>query len=63
MTEQLNNKKFLYLYSLYLPNTGTEPKSPALQADSLPYEPPGKPIQRHFLHTCSYLDSFLFKHI
>ena len=27
----------------YLPNPGTEPRSPALQADSLPAEPPGKP--------------------
>ena len=26
-----------------LPNPGFEPKSPALQADSLPSEPPGKP--------------------
>ena len=27
-----------------LPNPGIEPRSPALQADSLPAEPPGKPI-------------------
>ena len=27
-----------------LPNQGIEPKSPALQVDSLPSEPPGKPI-------------------
>ena len=26
-----------------LPNLGIEPGSPALQADSLPTEPPGKP--------------------
>ena len=26
-----------------LPNPGIEPRSPALQADSLPFEPPGKP--------------------
>ena len=26
-----------------LPNPGIKPKSPALQADSLPTEPPGKP--------------------
>ena len=26
-----------------LPNLGIKPGSPALQADSLPYEPPGKP--------------------
>ena len=27
----------------YLPNPGIEPGSPALQADSLPYEPPQEP--------------------
>ena len=27
-----------------LPDPGIEPKSPALQADSLPTEPPGKPV-------------------
>ena len=27
-----------------LPNPGIKPVSPALQADSLPTEPPGKPI-------------------
>ena len=26
-----------------LPNSGIEPRSPALQVDSLPAEPPGKP--------------------
>ena len=26
-----------------LPNPGIEPRSPALQADSLPAKPPGKP--------------------
>ena len=27
-----------------LPNPGIEPGSPALQEDSLPYKPPGKPL-------------------
>ena len=27
-----------------LPNAGVEPRSPALQSDSLPSEPPGKPL-------------------
>ena len=27
-----------------LPDPGIEPRSPALQADSLPSEPPGKPV-------------------
>ena len=27
-----------------IPNAGMEPRSPALQADALPSEPPGKPI-------------------
>ena len=31
-----------------LPNPGIEPGSPALQADSLPSEPPGKPKNRGF---------------
>ena len=29
---------------LDLPNPGIEPGSPALQADALPSEPPGKPV-------------------
>ena len=29
-----------------LPNPGNEPRSPALQADSLPSKPPGKPEVR-----------------
>ena len=29
-----------------LPNSGIEPRSPALQADSLPSESPGKPEKR-----------------
>ena len=29
-----------------LPNPGIEPRSPTLQADSLPAEPPGKPIRK-----------------
>ena len=28
----------------YLPDPGIEPRSPALQADVLPSEPPGKPL-------------------
>ena len=39
----------------YLPNPGIEPVTPALQADSLPSEPPGKPIlsvTTMFSHTC-----------
>ena len=28
----------------YLPDSGVEPGSPALQADSLPFEPLGKPM-------------------
>ena len=30
-----------------LPNPGIEPKSPALQADSLPAEPQGKPLVKY----------------
>ena len=35
-----------------LPNPGIEPESPALQADSLPIEPPAKPIL--VLHALDY---------
>ena len=31
----------------YLPNSGFKPRSPSLQADSLPSEPPGKPNSPH----------------
>ena len=30
-------------FSRNLPNPGIEPRSPALQVNSLPFEPPGKP--------------------
>ena len=32
-----------------LPDTGIKPRSPALQADSLPTEPPGKPCVNMFI--------------
>ena len=35
-----------------LPDPGTEPSSPALQADSLPTEPPGKPNSS--VDSCNY---------
>ena len=31
-----------------LPDPGIKPRSPALQADTLPSEPPGKPKQRRY---------------
>ena len=36
----------------YLPNLGIEPRSLSLQVNSLPSEPPGKPIanMKHFCH-------------
>ena len=34
-----------------LPNPEIEPESPALQADSSPSEPLGKPL---YMHTCAY---------
>ena len=30
-----------------LPDPGIEPRSPILQADTLPFEPPGKPLQKY----------------
>ena len=37
--------------SILFPDPGIEPRSPALQADSLPPEPPGKPI---YIIVCIY---------
>ena len=34
-----------------LPDPGIKPGSPALQADALPSEPPGKPPDQPYLHT------------
>ena len=55
-----------------LPNLGIEPRSPMLQADSLPAEPPGKPkntgvgslslLQWIFLH-CSFLTSWASREV
>ena len=41
-----------------LPNPGIEPESPALQADALPSEPPGKPIYCINYHSVPYLETF-----
>ena len=38
-----------------LPNLGMEPRSPALQVDSLPSEPPGKPKIRFRRHQTGFL--------
>ena len=38
------------------PDPGIEPGSPALQADTLPFEPPGKPIDKMVV-SYSFLDS------
>ena len=35
-----------------LPHPGVEPRSPALQADSLPSEPAGKPWDKQIPHSC-----------
>ena len=36
-------------FSRKFPDPGMEPESPALQADSLSSEPPGKPLHVHWL--------------
>ena len=41
-----------------LPDPGIEPKSPALQADTLPSEPPGKSLG-YEICMCKYVDLFL----
>ena len=42
-----------------LPNPGIKPRSPALQANSLPFEPPRKPSDISFLFPPSHLSSNL----
>ena len=42
-------------FSRGLPHPGIEPEPPALQADSLPTKPPGKPYVSIDLHTCIYV--------
>ena len=39
-----------------LPDPGVEPRSPELQADSLPSEPPGNPTNRSYLFSASYYE-------
>ena len=43
-------------FSRDLPNPGTEPRSPSLQVDSLPAQPPGKP----YIHHCIYVPHLLY---
>ena len=42
-SESTNDQKLKQLADEDLPDPGIKPRSPALQADSLPAEPPGKP--------------------
>ena len=41
-------------FSKDLPNPGIKPRSPALQADSLPSEPPGKLVDEASIHLKNY---------
>ena len=41
-----------------LHDAGIKPRSPALQADSLPAEPPGKPCIYIYMHVCFWNFSF-----
>ena len=43
-----------------LPNPGIKPGSPTLQADALPFEPPGKPILTVDLHIWKYFQKAFF---
>ena len=46
-----------------LPNPGIKPRSPALQADSLPAELPGKPIKQasYYIYVFEELKKIIFK--
>ena len=44
----------------YLPNLGIEPRSPTLQADSLPFEPSGKPSSRYIYNIVIQLYIHIF---
>ena len=49
-----------------LPSPGIEPRSPALQTDSLPSEPPGKPINCKTLYiilSVRYFQCFFFQYL
>ena len=53
-------KWVVILFSRVLPNPGIEPRSPTLQVDSLPAEPPGKPHPRFLIfHLLKILGNFL----
>ena len=47
---------------LDLPDPGIKPRSPALQADSLPSEPPGMPKSYHLLICFDMYSSMIFIH-
>ena len=42
-----------------LPDPGIKPRSPALQADALPSEPPGKPLSGHVTHSRLYVSTLI----
>ena len=53
--------RLLFLSPGHLPNPGLEPESPTLQADTLSFEPPGKPLWYHFLNGLGFPDSLAGK--
>ena len=46
-----------------LSNSGIKPRSPALQTDSLPSEPPGKPFLQQRTSTSFFINLYLSKHL
>ena len=42
-----------------LPDPGIEPRSPTLQVDALPSEPPGKPVNSHPINSFKSGDKFI----
>ena len=52
--------KYLFPSRGDLPKPGIKPRSPALQADSLPAEPPGEPYSAKATTLVAYLINFKF---
>ena len=62
LESESESRSVLYLFASPgdLPNAGMEPRSPALQADSLLSDPPAKPTHLLILGYCLFFVSFFW---